>query len=216
VGRSRHDLLGLVLHGAGTVVGVTSEVYYDRLRKTDFEVRVVSLSIVQQLVKRYHYTHGGSNTATYRHGLFKSGAFFDDECLGVAWWIPPTKSASMATYPKNWQGCLSLTRLVVVPGVPKNACSFLLSKSMKMIDRKRWPCLVTYADESQLHNGTIYKATNWLEVGKTSPEATFVIDGRMISRKAGPHTRTRDEMESLGAEMIGRYSRIKFVHVVEV
>lgn len=187
-----------------------------RLRKSDFDVRSISLATAQSLVRAYHYSAGGANTATYRHGLFKKGDIFDAECLGVAWWIPPTKSAALATYPENWKGVLSLSRLVIAPGVPKNACTFLLARSRKLIDRKLWPCLVTYADEWQGHRGTIYKADNWREVGKTSPEATFVLDGRMVARKAGPHTRTRAEMKALGAEMVGRYSRIKFVHIEAV
>jgi len=84
-----------------------------------------------------------------------------------------------------------------------------------MIDRIRWPCLVTYADEWQGHTGSIYKAANWCEVGRTAPEATFVKDGRMIARKAGPRTRTRQEMESLSAEMIGRFAKRKFVHIIK-
>ena len=146
--------------------------------------------------------------------LSKVPFFFDNECWGIAWWIPPTKSAALATFPENWQGVLALSRLVIVPGVPKNACSFLLSKSMKLINRRRWPCLVTYADEWQGHVGTIYKATNWRYAGKTKPEPVFVLNGRMVARKAGPKTRTKAQMLALGARLLGRFSKHKFVHVV--
>lgn len=190
------------------------ELYEDRLRKQDWEVRMVELYIMQKLVTKYHYARGGSNTATYRHGLFKK-ADPHQTCMGIAWWIPPTKSAALATYPKMWQGVLALSRLVVAPGVPKNACTFLLSRSMAMIDRKRWPCLVTYADEWQEHTGTIYRAANWTYVGKTKPEATFIQNGRMLARKAGPKTRTKQEMETLGASMIGKFSKHKFIHIVQ-
>ncbi|KGO33482.1 hypothetical protein JT06_14230, partial [Desulfobulbus sp. Tol-SR] len=50
-------------------------------------------------------------------------------------------------------------------------------------------------------------------MGKTNPGAIYVKDGKMISRKAGPKTRTRQEMEEIGAEMIGRFSKKKFVHI---
>lgn len=189
--------------------------HQERLRKADWVVRTIDLSTARSLVEQYHYSKGGSNTATYRHGLFHKGETLETYCVGVAWWIPPTKSAALATFPEWWQGVLALSRLVIAPGVPKNACTFLLAKSMKLIDRERWPCLVTYADEWQGHTGTIYLASNWQEVGKTAPEATFVLDGRMIARKAGPKTRTRKEMEELGAQMIGRFSKRKFVHIVE-
>jgi hypothetical protein len=186
--------------------------YADRLKRTEWEVRTVPLSTCQEITVQHHYAQGGSNTATYRHGLFHVGS---DVCQGIAWWIPPTKSAALATYPTNWYGVLSLSRLVILPGVPKNACSFLLGQSIKLIDRARWPCLVTYADTWQGHTGGIYKATNWQFVGMTKPEAVFVKNGRMLARKAGPHTRTRREMEALGAVLIGRYAKAKFVLILE-
>ena len=188
--------------------------FSSRLRCADWTVRTVELATARRLVEEHHYARGGSNTATFRHGLFPVTAMFEEECVGVAWWIPPTKSAALATYPQNWQGVLSLSRLVVAPGVPKNACTFMLSRSMKLIDRKRWPCLVTYADEWQGHTGGIYRAANWTAAGTTKPEATFQLNGVMIARKAGPKTRTRAEMEALGAVMIGRFAKAKFVHVV--
>lgn len=173
-----------------------------------WEVRTVPLAVARELVEAHHYAAGGSNTATYRHGLFMRGI---DVCFGVAWWIPPTKSAALATYPPNWRGVLNLSRLVVAPGVPKNAATFLLAASRRMIDREKWPCLVTYADEWRGHTGKIYELDNWTPAGRTKPEATYVLNGRMLARKAGPKTRTRADMEALGAVMVGRFSKRKFV-----
>lgn len=180
------------------------------LKKADYEVKTVSLATCQAMVEKYHYAKTGSNTATFRHGLFLKA--LPETCLGIAWWIPPTKSAALANYPTNWKAVLVLSRLVVHPDVPQNAASFLIMQSVKLIRKDlRWEYLLTYADEWQKHSGAIYKATNWEPKGKTAPEATWVDgDGRMIARKAGPHTRTKAEMESLGYKMIGRYSRHRF------
>lgn len=182
----------------------------EALRAEDWEVRVIPLATARSLVAAFHYSKGGSNTATYRHGLFKKGG---SECVGAAWWIPPTKSAAMATYPENWEGVLALSRLVVAPGVPKNAASFLLAASRKLIDRDRWPVLVTYADEWQGHTGAIYRADNWTYAGKTKPERTYRKDGVMVARKAGPKTRTHAEMLAMGAELVGAFPKHKYVHV---
>lgn len=181
------------------------------ISRADWEVRPVQLAVAQALIERLHYSGGGANTGTYIHGLFERA--HKARPRGVAWWIPPTRAAAEATYPTDWQGVLALSRLVIDEGVPKNAASFLLARSRRLIDRARWPCLVTYADEWQGHTGSIYRADNWTYQGKTTPEATFVKDGRMLARKAGPRTRTREEMEALGAQMIGRFSKHKFVHI---
>lgn len=184
-----------------------------RLKKEEWVVRTVELSTARRLVEAHHYSRGASNTATYRHGLFHVNATEERDCLGVAWWIPPTKSAALATYPDNWQGVLALSRLAIAPDVPRNACSFLIARSMRLIDRNRWPCFVSYADQWQKHTGAIYKAANWTEVGTTTPEPTYQLNGRMVARKAGPRTRTRKEMEEMGAVMIGRFAKTKFIHI---
>lgn len=184
-----------------------------QLAKAHWEVRPAVIAVARRLVEDHHYAKGASNTATYLHGLFRAGDIFDDQCVGVAWWIPPTKSAAQATYPANWQGVLNLSRLVVAPGIPQNAATFLLARSRRAIDRKLWPALVTYADEWRGHTGQIYKGDNWREVGMTKPERTYVIEGRMIARKAGGHTRTHAEMLALGAECVGSFRKHKFVRI---
>ncbi len=185
------------------------------VHKGDWEVRNVALPTALKLVLKHHYMRGASNTATCLHGLFprKQGGLFDSVCFGVAWWIPPTKSAALATFPENWQGVLSLSRFVLIPGLPTNTASYLLGRSMRLIDRERWPCLVTYADDAEGHVGTIYRATNWTYIGDTKPEPSYKLNGRMVARKAGPHTRTRAEMLALGCEFAGNRKKHKFVSI---
>lgn len=181
------------------------------LSKKDYEVRVTSLSVAREMVEKYHYAKGGSNTAVYVHGLYHKENLFD--CLGVAWWIPPTKSCAINTYPDgDWQKVLSLSRLVVSPEVPQNGASFLLGQSLKLIrSDRRFECLVTYADEMQGHTGAIYKATNWEYLGLTKPqEVRKTATGRMVAKKAGPKTRTNSEMLALGNTMIGRFPKHKY------
>lgn len=185
-----------------------------KLRKSEWEVRDVPLSVARDLVARLHYTGGGSNTATFRHGLFRSG---DDVCKGVAWWIPPTKGAAIATFPdRDWRRVLALTRLAIEPEVPSNAASFLIAASVRLIRADgRWEGLVTYADEGQGHSGAIYKATNWEYVGLTAPETRWVdADGRHVSRKAGPRTYKRAEMLERGCTPTGPFRKHKFRKVL--
>ncbi len=182
-----------------------------KLVKADWEVRPVDIAIARRMVQKYHYAKGASNTATYLHGLFRAGDIFDEQCQGIAWWIPPTRAAALATYPERWTGVICLSRLVIVPGVPKNACTFLLARSRRMIDKEKWPCRVTYADDWRGHTGGIYLADNWTYCGKTKPEVTFTINGRMTARKAGNKTRTHAQMLALGAILEGSYVRHKFI-----
>jgi hypothetical protein len=69
---------------------------------------------------------------------------------------------------------------------------------------------LTYADDWRGHTGAIYRADNWIYCGKTKPERTYLINGRMTARKAGGTTRTHAEMLALGAELAGSFSKHKF------
>lgn len=184
-----------------------------RLRRREWTVSNADIDVARRLVEQFHYAKGASNTRTYLHGLFPVGWHWHAECVGVAWWIPPTRPAAESWAGDEWTGVLALSRLVVKPGIPKNACSFLLRGSMKLIDRTRWPVLVTYADKWRGHTGTIYRAAGWEYCGESAPEAVYTIDGRMVARKAGQKTRTHAEMVAMGAVLEGRFPKARFRHI---
>jgi hypothetical protein len=184
------------------------------LRKLEWLVDTISLDQAVRLVTDLHYAKGASNTATFRHGLFRREEW-PLAVSGAAIWIPPTRAAAEATYSGDWRRVLSLSRLVIAPEVPTNGASFLLSRSVRLIaESGAWDCLVTYADEWQGHTGAIYRAAGWEYVGLTKPERTYVLNGSMIARKAGPKTRTHADMLALGAECVGSFAKHKFVLVL--
>lgn len=184
--------------------------YANRLRKEDYEVRDADFSEARAFIAEHHYARGGSNTCVYCHGLFAKGG---TELLGVAWWLPPTRVAAESVNKAQWQKVLSLTRLAIVPGCPKNAASFLLARSVKRIQADgRFVSLVTYADESQGHLGGIYKASNWTYVGRTGPYPRWLDPetGRQVAPKATTN-RTKAQMEALGYVKEGSFHKHKFL-----
>lgn len=181
----------------------------DYLHKEDWTIETIPLAQAQFLTETFHYAKGGSNTATFRHGLLHKDSNFP---LGVAWWIPPTRTAAFASWQGKSREVLSLSRLVICPRVPKNGATFLLMQSVRKIRQDgRYPCLITYADTWQGHTGGIYRAAGWEYLGLTAPESIWIDStGRMVARKAGPSTRTRSEMESLGLTFLGRFPKHKY------
>jgi hypothetical protein len=147
------------------------------LRKGDYYVDSIPVGMGVDLVEAYHYTGRSARQVKYRHGLFTHDNPLD--CLGAALWMP-----SVPKVVQDWHGALTLTRLVVEPGMPTNTASFLLAASIKMIRREgKYRVLVTYADEAQGHTGSIYRATNWEYVGsKFGSTSTFLdVDGNPFS-----------------------------------
>lgn len=168
------------------------------------------LKQAQQMVLAHHYSRGGSNTAVYVHGLFERAT---DALVGIAWWLPPTRVAAESVNRADWQQVLVLTRLVILPGTPSNACTYLLGRAIRDIWSKgRFCSLVTYADESQGHEGGIYAAGNWLYVGRTGPYQRWIdpMTGRQVAAKSTKN-RVKAEMLALGFIKAGRYYKHKFV-----
>lgn len=171
-----------------------------------------------RFIRSGHYARGTSNTSTYRHGLYRTDtAPLVSDLMGVALWMPPTRSAAEHIAGDDWQGVLACSRLCVAPEVPTNGASFLLGRSMKAIDRNRWPVLVTYADTAQGHTGAIYRATNWRCDGEV-PAGDLWADasGRQTSRKHGGRTYTVAEMKAQGYHRLPSMPKVRFVHDVRV
>lgn len=79
-----------------------------------------------------------------------------------------------------------LTRLWVDDSAPKNGESFLIGNSIKF---SGFEVLVSFADTSQGHLGTVYQASNWLYTGLSSAHKDWILIG-----SEGRHTRhTWDE-----------------------
>lgn len=179
------------------------------LRAQDYEVRSISVQEGRAFIITHHYSKGCSNTAVYMHGLFRKG---ETELLGVAQWLPPTRVAAESVNRDEWRRVLSLTRLAVHPDVPRNGATFLMARSMRLIESdQKWLSLVTYADEFMGHTGAIYRAANWEYVGFMKPQPRWEDrDGKQVAKKA-TRTRTKAEMENLGYRMVGAFRKHKFV-----
>lgn len=176
-----------------------------RLRGADWEVRRIDLEQGRQFIAQHHYAGGASNTAVAVHGLFRHGR---GELMGVAWWLPPTKPAAQSVA-SDWRNVLALSRLVIAPGAPTNAATFIQARAIRLLPA-RWTTLLTYADQWRNHTGHIYRIFGWQYLGETEPKPIYVLNGRQVSVKAGPKTRSRLEMLEMGAVCVGRSKKHKF------
>lgn len=184
--------------------------HHSMLKKADWRVAPVDLKLGQEMVRQHHYSGGGSNTCVYMHGLINKAS---GQVCGVAWWLPPTRVACESVDRTRWKQVLSLTRLVCLPEAPKNAASFLLAHSVRLIrEDARFVALVTYADESQGHTGVIYRAAGWTYVGRTGPYPRWVDPktDRQVAQKATKN-RVKSEMLALGYVKTGSFYKHKFI-----
>jgi hypothetical protein len=111
------------------------------------------------------------------------GLFFDGLCWAVAIFSSPIA--------RNFNGkhFLELRRYAIKDGAPKNTASWGLGKMVKTI-RDKFPDiekLISYQDTA-VHSGTIYKASNWTMSSSTK----FASWG--TSRKRNPDQATGDKI----------------------
>lgn len=178
------------------------------LHARDWTVGPVDHGEARALVAAHHYAKGASNTYCYLHGLYSTTG----ELHGVAWWLPPTRVAAESVNRGKWTQVLSLSRLVLRPDTPKNAATFLLGRSVRLIAKDgRFVSLVTYADTEQGHTGHIYRAAGWNYVGLSKPSPVWIDnEGKRVAAKSTVN-RSKAQMEALGHRLLGYYAKHKFV-----
>jgi len=91
-----------------------------------------------------------------------------DTPVGCVVYSAPPREASVRYGGTTWE----LARLYLLDEVPKNAETWLISKSVRWIKRNRSDVkhLVSYADPSAGHKGTVYRAANWRCDGRTDDD----------------------------------------------
>lgn len=99
---------------------------------------------------------------------------------------------------------IELTRLWCPNDMPKNTESKLIAESLKMLPDEI-KLVVSYADESKNHVGTIYQATNWYYLGRNDGGGKVLIceDGTVKhNRLLGMYRKRNPELRDLSNEEI--------------
>ena len=181
-------------------------------RRRDYRVARVPHADAAAFIREHHYAHGSANTSSESFGLFRANVL-----VGAALWMPPTKVCAITIDPVEWRRVLALSRLAVDQSEAQNAASLFIGNMLRTLNAdRRWTASVTFADESQGHEGTIYKATNWRYLGRTKPEPRWVdANGKQVSRLA-TKSRTAAGMRERGHRMVGKFQKHKFAMLFDI
>ena len=130
----------------------------------------------------------------------------------IVYAMPPSETSIRYGGP-TWE----MARLWIADFVPPNGESWLIAQSVKYI-RSNHPAvvaLVTYADPSAGHLGTIYKAANWTEDGRTDEgrntprfDLQDVATGKRYGRQSHVPANTK-------TRRLPRVSKRRFVYRLE-
>lgn len=118
----------------------------------------------------------------YTFGLFDS---VTEEMVGCIIYGKPASHCLCKGVcgPEEAVNVIELTRLWIADVTPKNAESFLIGQSLRMLPVEK-DIVVSYAEISAGHVGVVYQATNWLYTGMSDRHVEWRLDG-----KSGSHSR---------------------------
>ncbi len=147
--------------------------------KPGYDMRECRIADVEPLVVAHHGYGSVSASATYAFAVFEN-----DRPVAGFLWQPPPPGAARSVSPQSPSGVLALSRMVAVPRETRslNHVSKPLRRQMRtLIDRGRWPALVTYSDEGQGHTGHVYKCSGWRATTRAQRPFFEDSEGRRVS-----------------------------------
>jgi hypothetical protein len=144
--------------------------------KDKYYIKEISYKEAMELIVKYHYLHRKAS-CSYAFGLFEKDT---NEIVGVITYGSPVSS----TLCKGICGeeykdeVIELTRLWVKDGTPKNTESFFIGNTIKRVPKK---IIVSFADPSVGHIGTVYQATNWIYTGLSAKRKRWRLKNNDIN-----------------------------------
>lgn len=177
----------------------------------NYKVEKIPCKQAKEYIIKHHYSHGCHNAPSPCYGLFDGGVL-----IGVLMFATPcsenVRASVFGAEHKDW--VIELHRLHVLDVTPKNTESWFIARCLELIkkDKPRVKAVISFADTTQGHSGTIYKATNFYYIGKSSP-ATFYIDcdGRLRHPRQNGVNITKDEAKRKGWQPVKRLAKNRYL-----
>lgn len=177
----------------------------------EYEVKQIKFSIARDYIKENHYSHGCHNGASPCFGLYDN-----DSLIGVLMFATPCSERVRASvfgveYKNN---VTELHRLHILDCTPKNTESWFISRCLKLLKQIKpqiW-AVITFADQTEGHEGTIYKATNAYRLG-SSPAMRFYIDetGRLRHPRQNGKNIGLKEAAEMGWNPVMRDGKLRYM-----
>ena len=145
-----------------------------------YDLRPCTLTVVRALCAVHHGYGSAGGFAAYTFAVYEGRV-----PIAAFAWQPPPPGAARNVCPEAPYGVLALSRMVAVPRDSRTLrhVSRPLRRQMRvLIDRTRWPVLVTYSDEGQGHTGHAYKCSGWQKTTRDRQPVFVDRGGRRCSR----------------------------------
>ncbi len=145
----------------------------------------ISFQAAKTVLVKHHYLHSLPGGTKLVFGVFQ-----EERLLGTMTFGSGPFNAHALVAGAQPDDCMTLTRLWLSDELPANSESRTLGVALRAI-RKHTSVkfIVSYADPSQGHLGTIYQATGWIYTGLSSAMPLYDLgDGKARHSRSLSHT----------------------------
>lgn len=178
-----------------------------------YTVRQVAGGVGRAFIREHHYSRSCHN------GPMCWGLFDGEDMIGVlAFATPNSENVRRSVFGAGHENEVTeLHRLVLLDGTPTNTESWFIARAMQGLReyRPQIRAVLSFADSTEGHVGTIYQATNAVYTGMTG-RATFYRDteGRLRHPRQNGHSVTRTEAEERGWTPETREAKHRYVFFI--
>lgn len=163
--------------------------------KQDYYIKLIDNKTATDMVILNHYLHRKAS-CSYAYGLFEMDT---DKIKGcIMYGCPasrPLQKGICGTEEAN--NVIELTRLWISDDVGKNAESFLIANTIKLVPKE---IIVSFAEIEHGHLGIVYQSTNWIYTGITMKRTQWQINGKKLHSRSVSRSYTLEEMKEKNGE----------------
>ena len=139
----------------------------------------IQFNAAKNIYEKFHYLG-----ATPFLSSIDFGAYFNNYLVGAISYGCPNAPNLKGYFDKdNQYGWFEIKRLALSDICPRNSESRFIGWSIKELKKYyNVKGVITYADTSQGHKGTIYKASGFKSLGLTAVKKDYFVNGKQITR----------------------------------
>ncbi len=183
----------------------------------DLRVVPIPFRVAKPLLVREHYLHSMPGGTRLAFGVLHDGRLMGALTLGAG-----PKLAYRLVDGAGPADCATLSRFWLSDALPSNAESRVLGVVLRALRRNTAiRFVVSYADPSRGHIGTIYQATGWLYTGLSSAMSLYDIgDGKLhhsrsLGHAFGSHSVRHFEAHRVPVRLVRQAAKHRYVYPLD-
>jgi very-short-patch-repair endonuclease len=203
-----------LLNRIKTIISKASDLPDETIDFNRLTVHKAESTEYMPFLRGYHYL-GAPQKSLWCYGLYDGNLM-----IGAAGFCGITRNESATRLGAKSYEVRELSRFCIANNT-KNLASWFLSRVLKLLrhDNNLIKIVITFADETFGHDGTIYKASNWKYDGDVEPTYYYVdSDGNVYHKKTLWNFASKMKMgesdlaDQIGAAKIGTSKKHRFIY----